>query len=79
MIASLPLALALSAVFVLTGAYALVRWTAAMTGPLPPSRRMAELADSVLLSRSGMTRLVDRLRSADAQTVGFVLTGGRGA
>ena len=24
-------------------------------------RRMAELADSVLLSRSGMTRLVDRL------------------
>ncbi|MET0190183.1 MAG: DUF5134 domain-containing protein [Pseudonocardia sediminis] len=44
MIASLPLALALSAVFVLTGAYALVRWSAAMTGPLPPSRRMAELA-----------------------------------
>lgn len=44
MIASLPLALALSAVFVLTGAYALVRWSAAMTGPLPPARRMAELA-----------------------------------
>lgn len=44
MIASLPLALALSAVFVLTGAYALVRWSAAMTGPLPPGRRMAELA-----------------------------------
>ena len=44
MIASLPLALVLSAVYVLTGAYALVRWSAAMTGPLPPSRRMAELA-----------------------------------
>ena len=27
-------------------------------------RRMAELADSVLLSRSGMTRLVDRLEDA---------------
>jgi hypothetical protein len=26
-----------------------------------------------------LTRLVDRLRSAGAQTVGFVLTGGRGA
>lgn len=48
MIASLPLALALSAVFVLTGAYALVRWSATMTGPLPPSRRMAELAHLVM-------------------------------
>lgn len=48
MIASLPLALALSAVFVLTGAYALVRWSAAMTGPLPPARRMAELAHLVM-------------------------------
>ena len=28
-------------------------------------RRMAELADSVLLSRSGMTRLVDRLAKAE--------------
>jgi Mrp family chromosome partitioning ATPase len=27
---------------------------------------------------SDLTRLVDRLRSAGAQTVGFVLTGGRG-
>ncbi|MDN5915595.1 MAG: DUF5134 domain-containing protein [Pseudonocardia sp.] len=44
MIASLPLAVALSAVFAVTGAYALVRWSAAMTGPLPPARRMAELA-----------------------------------
>ncbi|MBW0101353.1 DUF5134 domain-containing protein [Pseudonocardia sp. KRD291] len=44
MITSLPLALALSVVFAATGAYALVRWSAAMTGPLPPSRRMAELA-----------------------------------
>jgi hypothetical protein len=26
-----------------------------------------------------LTRLVDRLRSAGAQTAGFVLTGGRGA
>jgi Mrp family chromosome partitioning ATPase len=26
-----------------------------------------------------LTRLVDRLRSAGARTVGFVLTGGRGA
>ena len=31
-------------------------------------------------TRNGeLTRLVDRLRSAGAQTVGFVLTGGRGA
>ena len=44
MIASLPLAIALSAVYILTGAYALVRWSATMTGPLPAARRTAELA-----------------------------------
>jgi hypothetical protein len=43
-IASLPLALALSAVFVLSGAYALVRWSATTTASLPFSRRMATLA-----------------------------------
>lgn len=44
MIASLPLAIALSAVYILTGAYALVRWSATVTGPLPAARRTAELA-----------------------------------
>ena len=49
MIASLPLALVLSVVYLLTGLYALLRWAAAMTGPLPPALRTAELSH-VLMS-----------------------------
>lgn len=43
MIASLPLAVALSVVFVLTGAYALVPWWRMMTAPSPRPARIAGL------------------------------------
>ncbi len=55
MIASLPLALALSAVLVLTGCYALVRTTATMNGNLR-SRRVAELGHLAMsVAMLGMT------------------------
>jgi DNA-binding MarR family transcriptional regulator len=41
--------------------------------------RMAELADSVLLSRSGMTRLVDRLERAGLLARDRCVSDGRGA
>jgi DNA-binding MarR family transcriptional regulator len=40
--------------------------------------RMTELADAVLLSRSGVTRLVDRLERAGLVSRGRVATDGRG-
>jgi len=41
-------------------------------------RRMAELADSVLLSRSGMTRLVDRLAKEELLERDLCTDDGRG-
>lgn len=48
MIASPPLAWMLTAAFVLTGGYALLRCSATVAGPLPPERRTAELAHLVM-------------------------------
>ncbi len=48
MIASQPLAWALTAAFVLTGGYALLRCSATVAGPLPADRRTAELAHLVM-------------------------------
>jgi hypothetical protein len=47
-IASAPLAWLLTAAFVLTGGYALLRCAATVAGPLPPERRTAELAHVVM-------------------------------
>jgi hypothetical protein len=47
-IASPPLAWMLTAAFVLTGGYALLRCSATVAGPLPPERRTAELAHLVM-------------------------------
>ncbi|GAA1391764.1 hypothetical protein GCM10009613_34920 [Pseudonocardia kongjuensis] len=44
MIASLPVALTLTALFVLTGGYALLRWSGAVAEAAPPGRRTSELA-----------------------------------
>lgn len=48
MIASPPLAWVLTAAFVLTGGYALLRCSATVAGRLPPDRRTAELAHLVM-------------------------------
>ncbi|TCK25981.1 DUF5134 domain-containing protein [Pseudonocardia endophytica] len=48
MIASAPLAWMLTVAFVVTGAYALLRCSATVAGPLPPERRTAELAHVVM-------------------------------
>ena len=48
MIASAPLAWVLTAAFVVTGGYALLRCSATVAGPLPPERRTAELAHVVM-------------------------------
>ena len=48
MIASPPLAWVLTAAFLLTGGYALLRCSATVAGPLPPERRTAELAHLVM-------------------------------
>ncbi|MFP5070150.1 DUF5134 domain-containing protein [Pseudonocardia nantongensis] len=44
MISSLPLALGLTALFAVTGGYALLRWSSAVAAALSPGRRLAELA-----------------------------------
>ncbi|MEV1295297.1 DUF5134 domain-containing protein [Pseudonocardia sp. NPDC049635] len=44
MIASLPVALTLTVLFLLTGGYALLRWSGAVAGSAPPGRRTSELA-----------------------------------
>jgi hypothetical protein len=62
-IESVPLAIALSAVYILTGVHALHRWARTISGTLPSARRTVELAP-LLLSVAMLSMTWTRIGSA---------------
>lgn len=74
MLSSPSLALGLTALFAATGGYALLRWAAAVAGPLPPRRRLSELAH--LLMSAAMLVMTWTWYGTAGLWVALVLFGG---
>ncbi|MEQ3554148.1 DUF5134 domain-containing protein [Pseudonocardia nematodicida] len=74
MISSLPLAIALTALFAATGVYALLRWSEAVAAAHPPLRRTSELAH--LLMSAAMVVMTWTWFGTTAEWVQILLFGG---